>query len=237
MRTLCLVALMLAGCGKKGAPEAPAPEPAPAPAPAPAPTDAATPAPEPAADAAEPAPTEKPHNTDFNVSIAWADGTASKGHVVRVERSQDWWAEEGWTDAPGKLLVTLEGGGTEIEVPWTDIRQIDITYGAKTDLSCDYDSKYTPTMYQCVLKTTTKVKTKDGKTWDAAGRHKWRLVTVAGDVFEFWIFKIGARMQEQSVPEIGAPETDTTPIYAGLEEQIMTLKAGKVPKSITVTVP
>jgi hypothetical protein len=225
---MALVLLVTAGCGgKKPTPEAPTPAPAPMPA-APAPA----PEPEP-----EPAPEVRGPNTDFNVAITWADGSSSKGHVTRVERTSDWFGDEGWTGDPDKIKVTLEGGGTEIEAPWTDIQQVDITYGTKADLNCSYDSNATPTMYICDLKTTTKVKTKDGKTWDAVDRHKWRFVTESGEEHAFWIYKLPARKQEEKVPEIGSPETDTTPIYAALEQEINTMKTGKVPKTITVVAP
>ena len=234
MRTLGLVVLVvLTACGgDKPAPERPTPEPAP-PAPAPAPM------PEPAPEPEAATPSSQEPNTDFNVAIAWADGSVSKGHVVRVERTADWFGDEGWTDVPAKLNVTLEGGGTETEVPWTDIRQVDITYGAKADMNCSYDSQTTPTTYICELKTTTKVKTKDGKTWDAADRHKWKFMTEGGEAFDFYIYKLPVRKQEEKVPEIGASDTDpvTTAIYAALEQEINTLKVGKVPKSITVVVP
>lgn len=232
MRTLPLL-LLLAACGKKAPVEAPAPAPAPAPVEAPAPAPEPEPEPE---TTAERRPQDQPHNADFNAAITYADGSVTKGHVVRVERTEDWYGEKGWTDAEGKLKLTLEGGGTEVEVPWSDVRQIDVTYGGRSDINCEYDSAYTPVMYTCVLKTTTKVKTKDGKLWDASSRHQWRFVFEAGEVVDFHVFKLPARKQEAEVPELGTT-SDNAQIQIELQDALMKQKAGKVPRAITITVP
>lgn len=211
----------------------PEPAPAPAPAPAPVPEPEPEPVPEPVP---ETPPTARPHNAAFSTVITWADGSATKGKVVRVERTEDWYGEEGYTDTPAKLVVTLEGGGTEVEKPWSEIRQVDITYGGKTDVDCSYDSAFTPTMYMCTLRTTTKVKTADGKVWDGIDRHKWLFVFESGETPEFFLSKLPARKQEEEVPELGTV-TENTALYETLQSELMTLRTGKVPKSITITVP
>lgn len=224
MRVLTLL-LALAACSKK-APE-PAAEPAPPPPPPPPPAE---PAPEPMED---PAVSGSRPNADFTAAITFANAQQVKAQVVRIERSEDWYGEKGWTAEASKLTVTLEGGGTEIEAAWTDISRIDITYKEKADIDCQYDSSYTPTMYMCVLPTTTKVKTKDGKMWEAASLHKWRFTFADGQKEEFWIKKVTVREQEEEVPSLGTV-TENTELYLRLQNELMAMKAGRVPTSILV---
>jgi hypothetical protein len=222
LRILILV-LALAACTKK-APEPAAAPPPPAPAPAPAP------APEPDV-VADPAGTTP--NASFTAAMTFANGEQVKDKVVRVERSEDWYGEKGWTDLSSKLTVTLEGDGTEVEMPWVEITRVDITYKEKPDIDCQYDSSYTPVMYMCVLPTTTKVKAKDGKVWDAASLHKWRFVFASGKTEEFWIKKLTAREQEAEVPSLGTV-TENSELYVKLQDEIMQERAGRVPTSIMI---
>ncbi len=231
-RALILAVMLTAGCGKKAPPAAPAPVPEPAPAPMPEPE----PEPEPTGATAERPDAEKPSNADFTAVLGFADGTNKKGHVVRVERSEDWYAEKGWTDADMKRTVTLEGSGTEVEKNWADLRSVAITYGSKSDIQCQFDSAYTPVMYMCVLKTTTKVTDGDGKSWDAAGRHKWKFVFESGDTEEFWIYKLPARQQEEGVPDLGTTD-ENTDLYIALQKKLMSDRAGHVVTSIKITPP
>src|SRR5688572_6636468 len=115
-RTLILAALIVLGCAKKEPPAAPAEEPAPA-APAPEPAPEPPPAP-------EPQPEVKRPNTDLNVKIVYANGTSKSGRVTRIERTEDWYGDKGWTDAESDLTVTLEGKGTEKQEPWSGIASI-----------------------------------------------------------------------------------------------------------------
>lgn len=234
VRRMGSVALVVAvGCGGNKTPPVAAAEPVPAPAPVVAPEPEPEPVPEPEP---EVPPSARPHNADFGAAIAFADGSSLKGKVVRVERTNDWYGDEGWSDEASDLVVNLEGGGTEIDAPWTNIASIAITYGAKGDVDCSYDSSFEPAMYSCVLRTTTKVKTKDGKAWDGADRHKWLFVFESGDVAEFYVYKLPARKQETEVPELGTVE-ENTKLYEDLQIQLDKEKLGKVPKSITITAP
>ena len=128
--SLALV-LALTACGEKKAPE-PAPVAAVEPAPAPV-----TPEPE-----YVPPPPEPPKpNADMNLTIAYADGKTVSGHVKRIERSTDFYADSGWEDAKGYLTLTLEGNGTEKEAMWTEIGTITVTPGKiPADVDCTYSS-------------------------------------------------------------------------------------------------
>lgn len=229
----CLV--LLVACGHKAPVESPAPAAPAAPAPVvPPPAPAPAPAPEPAS-AVERPPAERPHNADFMVAVTWADGSGSKGHVVRVERSEDWFGDA-WTDAAGKLTVDLETDSESTSKPWSDLRTVSVTYLSRQDIDCAMDSSFTPVMYQCTLRTDSSVKTADGKAWKAADNHKWRLILETGDVLEFWIYKLPARVQEDAVPELGTT-AENVQLYTTLQDELMKTKTGKVPKTITITVP
>jgi hypothetical protein len=223
---LLTVLLALAACSKK------APEPAAETTPPPPPPQAPAPAPEPEPMDDAAVSGSRP-NADFTAAVTFANGEQVKQQVVRVERSEDWYGEKGWTGDPAQLTVTLEGGGTEIEAPWTDIKRIDIAYKEKADIDCQYDSSYTPTMYMCVLPTTTKVTTTDGKTWEGASRYKWRFIFSDGKKEEFWIKKLTMREQEEAVPSLGTV-TENTELYLKLQNELMTEKAGRVPTSIMI---
>jgi len=231
---LLLAALLSVGCGANKS--SPAPPPAPVvetPAPvveAPAPVVEAPPS-----HAAERPPEPAPSNIDATVAIAFADGTVTKGHLVRVERSEDWHAEKGWTDRDLKLTVTLEDGDTEIEAQWTELSSIDIAYGDKSDVNCSFDSSYTPAMYECVLGTTPMAKLTDGRAKKVIARHKWRFTFASGDVEEFWLYKLPHRRQEVEIPQLGDTSMNTT-LEMALRNELIAQRSGRVPKRITIRV-
>ena len=232
MRALLALSMMFAAEAKK-------PSPAPAAAPAPPPVAAPAPAPEPEPEpvAAVTPPEQRPHNANFYATISWADGSVTKGNVVRVERSEDWYGEQGWTDVESKLKVTLEGGGTEIDSAWTNLSSVTITYGSPVDADCTNDSSFEPAMYMCVLRNTTAAKTRDGKSWQVADRHKWLFVFSSGSVAEFYVSKLPARKQDDTTEEgLNSSITEQeTRLYGSLQAELTQLRTGKVPKSITIT--
>lgn len=226
VRTLSVLVL-LSACGSKTPPETaatPAPEPAPEVA-------KPTPEPEPIPEVTKPEPSAP--NADFNATLTFGDSRTVSGHVIRVERGDDWYAEKGWTDRDIKLTVTLEGNGTEIEAAWSDVSTVNVGYGSRSDIDCTYDSAFLPWMYMCVLRTTTKVKTTDGKAWAANGRHKWRFTFENGDVEEFHIYKLPAREQDSRTPEPGQEMPENAALYGELQTSV--LEAAKTSlKSITI---
>lgn len=203
--------------GKKDKKKAAEPPPA-AEAPAPAPEPTPAPEPEPAPEAA---PAEKAANADFKATVTFADGTTKAGHVKRVERGDDWYAERGWVDDANKLTVNLQGNGTEVDKAWTDIASIDVKYGGKGDIDCTYESEYTPWMYSCLLRSTTTVKTTDGKTWQSGSKHKWRFVFDDGSTAEFYIYKLPAREQDSQQVELDTTNPENYELYGKLQAQLM----------------
>ncbi len=159
-------------------------------------------------------------NVSFQAALTFADGHSVQGKVIRVERGQDVYAEQGWVDSSAKLLVELEGNGTAADKPWTDIASLDIKYGARGDVDCLYESEFTPWMYTCTLKTTSTAKTTDGKSWEVTGRHKWKFTFVDGQVVEFFAFKLPARRQDTDQDDtIGGDSSENAKLYGELQAE------------------
>ncbi len=213
---------------KKDAPVAPPPETPVAPADAPA--VEAPPEPEP-----EPAPLAA--NADFVATFTFMDGTTRKGHVSTVERGVDRFAETGWTDAANKVTLTLEGGGTEIESAWKDVRSIDIKYAPVTDADCQFDTTFSPTMYMCVLRNTPTVKTADGKTWVGANMHHWRFHLDGQDAVEFYVTKLPARRQEGAEADLRDAGVENAALYGELQADLSALIKGKAVARLTIAPP
>jgi len=136
--------------------------------------------------------------------------------VTRVERSSDWYAEDGWTDSDSKLVVTLESSGTQIDAPWADITQLTIAYADRSSIDCSYDSRFSPWMYMCTLKTTSSATDANGKTWDAVSRHKWKFTFDSGAEEEFFVFKLPVREQDTNAVDIKS-ESENYNLYAKLQ--------------------
>jgi len=217
-----LAANLVAGKKKKKADPAPPP---------PVEAPAVEVAPEP-----EPEPVLVP-NADFNAKLSFMDGQVTQGKVIRVERSEDWFSERGWTDKPIKLTVTIEGNGTEKDVVWTDIKSMDISYAGAGAVDCTYDSQFTPMMYMCVMKTSSKVSITEGGSWSAAGRHKWRFFFEDGKTEEFWVYKINAREQASGAGGMDGVAGEETALYQKLQAQVAADAGGHVLKRVEISVP
>ncbi len=204
--------LGVAACGKKAPPE-PAVETATA-----APVTEAEPEPEPEAEPEPPPPPAS--NADFTAKVSRADGTASSGHVKRVERSEDWYADDGWTDSALKLTISLECGSEFPDVTWDKISAITISPGSlANDVSCSYSSETNPWVYTCELKTPTTAVLKDGRSCEVSSRHKWRFTFDDDSQVEFWMAKYPARQQDEITQTIdrGGENLD---MYVTLQDQL-----------------
>lgn len=210
---LLTLSLLLMACGPKKAPETAATAPVEA-APAPPPA----PEPEP-----EPEPPPEVTNANFNATVVRADGTSAGGHVKRVERSVDFFADEGWTTEANKLKLSLEadGGNKAKDATWDQIKSISVAVGKiPGDVDCSYDSNFTPWMYDCTVKTTATVVLKDGTTWTVAQRHKWKLTFDDGSSAEFWLWKYPARQQDDKVVDLETTNPENIDLYTSLQDRL-----------------
>jgi hypothetical protein len=210
-------------CGDKAPPEAAAD-------PTPAAPEAAEPAPEVGEAVAEPEPepevTPEPEpaepvaNVDLQISVSFNDGSSKAGHVTLVERSTDWYAEEDWSSAAGDVKLQLEGNGTEIMAPWSEIKKISVEIAKVSENSdCTYDSDYRPWMYDCTLRNKGTATTVDGKTWAITDRHKWRLNFDGGDSAEFWLYKHPARQQDAETVGLDS-SGENYDLYIALQDRL-----------------
>ncbi|MCB9777206.1 MAG: hypothetical protein H6742_01415 [Alphaproteobacteria bacterium] len=168
-----------------------------------------------------PAPAPVVPNVDLTVTLTFGDGSSKAGHVVRIERSEDFYGEEGWLDDAKKLVVEGEAGTTLEMKPWATIKSVTVTPGkVPADVSCTYSTEMTPWMYDCTLKTPTKMVTSDGKTWTVANRHKWRFFFDDDTEVEFWLAKHSAREQDETVVDIYTENPENYDLYAKLQERL-----------------
>ncbi len=206
--------------------------------PVPAPVEAAPPpveaAPAPVEEAPPPAP-EPIRNADLTVSIAYADGSTKGGHVKGIERSVDFYGDEGWTSDDGKLRLMVEANGTEKGVPWKDVKSITVTPGKLPDeVDCTYSSDFTPWMYECTLRTTAAVVLKDGSKGVVSNRHLWRFTLDDGATVEFSVYKYVVREQDSKVVEFGDESTENFGLYSRLQDRLRADVKAAIVKSITV---
>jgi hypothetical protein len=225
---LLFLALLAAKGGKKKDEPVPAPESTSTAAPAPV-------AAPPPADEAPPAPPEPVHNADINATITYANGTTKGGHIKGIERTVDFYGDEGWTSEEGKLRLTLEANGTEKQVAWKDVKSLIVTPGKiPDDVDCTYSSDFTPWMYECTLRTTVAATLKDGSKGAITNRHMWRFTMDDGSTVEFSIYKYAAREQDTKVVDFGDESTENFALYTKLQDKLRTDVKGALVKSITV---
>lgn len=221
---MLMLAVLLIGCGKKDPPTSTADavaEAAPEPAPAPEPP----PPPEP-----PPGPVS---NVNLNVTITYADGSSKSGNVVRIERGEDFYAEEGWLDDAGAIKISAEGSSEYKKLAWTDIKSITIKPGSiPSDVSCSYSSSYMPWMYECAIKNRPTMTDSGGKQWAADTGHKWRFTFADDSEVEFWLKKHYARVQDDTEPSLDTEMVERPELYRTLNQQL----AAEVRSSMVVSI-
>ena len=224
MRTTILLALLVA-CGPKEAPE-PAPVAA-AESTSAAPAESETDE-EADAEAAEASaePVEAPSNADLRVTITHADGTTQSGHVKRIERSSDWFADEGWDDEPGKLKMDGESPSS--------FKDIHLDPSLSTNVDCYYDSNWSPWMYDCTVDTTSTAVLKDGSKWTVTNRHKWKFIFDDGTQVEFWLKKHPAREQDSEKVDLDTVDPQNYDLYTSLQERLKSELKSSIVVKVTV---
>lgn len=223
--------LFLALIAAKGSKKAPPPEPAPQPAPA-----AEAPAPEPEPEP-EPAPAEpvSVKNADFNVSISYSDGSTKGGHVKGVERTVDFFGDDGWTSEGSDVRLVVEIGSTEKSVLWGDVKAIAVTPGKiPDDVDCTYSSEFTPWMYDCTIRTTAAITLKDGTKGKVVNRHRWRFTLDDGEKIEFQVYKFSVREQDERTVSFGDEQTENYALYTKLQDHLRGAVKGEIVRSITI---
>ncbi|MEL6349905.1 MAG: hypothetical protein AAFV53_42780 [Myxococcota bacterium] len=224
---LSWISFLLVACGGSKAPPAPAVAAADV---APEPEPAALPEPEPA-----PEPEPLPNNVNFRVTLTYADGSSKSGQVVRLERSEDFYGEEGWSLDPGDIKINADGGNEYKKIPWSDLRNITVKAGAiPGDVNCFYSSEYNPWMYECTLKTTATMTDSAGKRWTVDSAHKWRLTFDDETAAEFWLKKHHARQQDDKEIGLSEDSAENFNLYTSLQGQLREAVQGDLVVAIRV---
>jgi len=223
-----LLLSMLLACGPKKAPEAPAAVAAPV---APVAPVVEEPEPEPEPEA-PPAPII---NADLQVKLTRANGSTVSGHLVRIERSDDWFGEEGWDTDKSELVFNGEGTGEYRKITWPEVSAVTVKPGGvPADVDCVYDSNYTPWMYDCTLKIPSTVKTKDGKSYTVDSRQKWRFVFEDGQEVEFWLKKHPAREQDENRVDLDTVNPENYDLYSKLQQRLRAERTGDIVVKVEV---
>jgi hypothetical protein len=169
------------------------------------------------------------------VAVSFGDGSGRRGKVRRLERASDWYGEDGWTDKPVKLTLSLERGDAAKDVSWSEVKSLEIEPLGRDSIGCDYDSAFTPIMYTCTMKTKSRVVLKDGTSWDLTTRNRWKFEMEDGTSIEFYGYKLPARESESDEAEIGDGSTQNFALYEKLQNALVALvKTDEVVKKITV---
>ena len=184
----------------------------------------------------EPAPTASlPKNASLNVTITYADGRTKAGKVTGIERTSDFFGDEGWTQDEGKLKLTVESGTTEKQVAWKDVKNLTITPGKMPDdVDCTYSSDFTPWMYDCTLRTTVAAVMKDGSKGMVTNRHRWRFVFNETEPVEFSVFKYTVRMQDDGGVDVDSQQGENFKLYTRLQDELRGEMKDMLVKSISV---
>ena len=226
---LLFLSLVAAKGGKKGK-EEPAPAPTPEPAAAPAPVEETPPAPPP-----EPEAPKAVKNADAGITITFADGTSKAGKVTGIERTVDFYGDEGWTAEEGKIKLTVESGSTEKQVAWKDVKSLSVAPGKiPDDVDCTYSSDFSPWMYECTLRTTVSAVLKDGTKGNVTNRHRWRFSYDDGSQVELAVFKYTVREQDDRELQFGDEATENFKLYTRLQDKLRTDAKTTLVKAIAV---
>lgn len=178
-----------------------------------------------------PEPDPKPvSNVDFNTTLTFSDGTSVSGHVIRVERSSDFYGMKEWYDKESRLTIFAESGSTAKDLSWTEIKSISVS-PKSGDISCVYESAWSPWLYICTNKTNTSLVDAEGTKWGVDSKNKWRFFFEDETEVEFWIQNYRALEQDSVEIELGMEAYENPELYAALQNEV---KSMVYVKSITI---
>jgi hypothetical protein len=166
-------------------------------------------------------PTPEP-NADFNTTITFSDGSTKTGHVVRVERSSDFYGMTEWFDKESRLTIFAESGSTAKDLSWTEIKSVSVVPN-KSGISCVYESEWNPWLYVCTNKTNSSLIDVNGKKWGLDSKNKWRFTFDDETTTEFWIQNIRATQQDTVEIELGMEAYENAELYGQLQETLQSL--------------
>ena len=179
----------------------------------------------------EPEPDPKPvSNVDFNATVAFSDGTTVSGHVIRVERSSDFYGMKEWYDKESRLTIFAESGSTAKDLSWTEIKSVSVS-PKSGDVSCVYESDWSPWQYICTNKTNTSIVDSEAKKWGVDTKNKWKFFFDDETEVEFWIQNYRALQQDTVEVELGMEAYENPELYAELQNEV---KSMVYVKSITI---
>ena len=169
----------------------------------------------------EPEPEGPEANIDLNVKLTYADGTTKEGKVIRVERSKKYNGMTEWLEEERRIKFDVEKGDTMKTFAWTEIKSISIKPGrVPKDVSCSYESDWTPWLYVCVLDTKSTVSTPDGKTWSMDSKYKWKFYFESGEEVEFWAQDHRRLEQDTTEVTMTTENAENRELYAKLQQQL-----------------
>ena len=167
----------------------------------------------------EPVEVKPEPNADFNATIKFSDGTTKTGHVIRVERSSDFYGMNDWLDKESKLTIFAESGSTAKDLAWTEIKSVSVIPN-KAGISCVYESEWNPWLYVCTNKTNSSLVDTNGKKWGLDSKNKWRFTFEDESTVEFWIQNIRALQQDSVEIELGMEAYENAELYGLLQESL-----------------
>ncbi len=227
---LFLTLVAAKGGGKKKGEDAPA-----AASEVPAAATPAAPAPVEPAPPAEPPPPAFVKNANVILTITYADGTSKAGKVTGIERTVDFYGDEGWTEDAGKLKLTIEAAGSEKQVAWESVKTLTVVPGKiPDDVDCTYSSDFNPWMYECTLRTTVNAVMKDGSKGTLGNRHRWRFSYEDGAKVELSLYKYTVREPDDRNLQFGDDAGENFPLYSKLQEKLRGDLKTVLVKSISV---
>jgi hypothetical protein len=186
---------------------------------------------DPAPVAAGPAPVER--NADLKISLSTVDGKTKSGHVIRIERGKDISGEKGWLSDEKSLKFYVESAKEYKKITWAEVKSITVKVLDAKDISCLYSSDFTPWMYECSVKLSAQLTTKDGKRYTVDTGHKWRFYFEDGSESEFWLKRHYANQQDERQVQLG-DDTENRALYQSLQNQLRTDLKGSLIKTIRV---